>query len=313
MASGTFGTCFLPLLAVWLYYATTRSVHPPFSSTMSTMTAPSLEWKTNVPLACEDKPSSDHDESVDNADSIVQTVKNKTARFRPHASRRSQSTSTESDPVPASSPSIRSRVLSESEISSLDLGPSLDEANAENERMDVPLLASYVGRGANSGSKPAFLRSLSIDDLESQAVTSASISVHDEPLAQRPRQRPEALSRELTAELFTPESMQNPVVPVYGDLHHIGYGYGFCDGVAGFPSAGLFPNITDLEELHAQVPESSRRGQQSGEHQFMVPARHKMVRPKFGARKEDLVRREQSWELFLGVALEDRVLDGKKM
>ncbi|KAJ5083902.1 hypothetical protein NUU61_008481 [Penicillium alfredii] len=220
--------------------------------------------------------------------------------------------------------SLRNRgcVLSESEISVLDLGPSLTSpwpqhsntasantaarltpSSTSDPHIDMPLLGAgtvLLPTGSDSDHCETFVDpQLHSEDLESVAVTSETMSFSNEnPLWLRHRRRNDVLVTIPPANRFF----------AYGDLHNLGYGYGH----AGFARGHFYiADEPDCEIRSLSVPHSPKSPH---------PARPVVQRSKtsFGGmdlefvalRNAEMARMEQSQELFPGIAVDVPPEDG---
>ncbi|KAJ5585582.1 uncharacterized protein N7459_005382 [Penicillium hispanicum] len=225
----------------------------------------------------------------------------------------SHSPSSDSAPSLAPPPTIRSRVLSESDISVLDLGPSL--TNTHLGRDHEPYLhASHMMGGAldlcmtprtiirlrtraqaisGGDSLDGTQRLLRTDDLESVAVTSDSASVNNDHSISLYARRHDAVHN------ISGMMLPSIPVPLTGDIHSVGYGYGF-DGynrshffIAGDPER-------EISQLAAEsTPRPMRALSFRAHRSFEISDEDFVV-----ARDAEVARQEQRMSLFPNVVID---------
>ena len=216
--------------------------------------------------------------SESDASFIVPKVRPKAHRpkSRTPKHKSTESSSAEADPVDNTSRPKQDRVLSESEISVLDIGPSL----------------------ADQTCKP-----LRVEDLESEAITSDSTSTaNKKPLSHRKRRQNEVHPTAPAAGLSPSPPIQEPV-PRYGDPHNFGYGYGYNYGVARFPPGGMF-RISSSDRSRSRSPRPTFDVVDASS--YRVRHYHRGTEPNgMTVTDEELWRYEQSLELFPDVVLDE--------
>lgn len=232
---------------------------------------------------------------------------------RVRASKQRKSISTDSAPPPVVSPALRSRIRNESEISALDIGPSLVERAFQfNHPQNQVLPVSGHGRqsseahqhpntGSQASSNPENRKtgqSLRTGDLQYTALASHSVPLTT--ACPRPPSHPSKIR--FSAPLENGPALRSIEQPTYGDIHDAGYGFGFGEEAAGLLSSDMLPPGAESEwSITPSTPESVR-------YQHRSPS-DLAEQELLEAQNQELQRYEQSLVLFPGISIEKCTLD----
>ncbi|KAJ5179921.1 hypothetical protein N7492_003131 [Penicillium capsulatum] len=248
-------------------------------------------------------------------------TKRKPRRDKVRASNAKQAKPTDANPPPASPPLNRRRIQNDSEISALDLGPSFSEHSSQpfhiqNRVTDASQYAK--SRMVNPYDlESALLAVLASEDgkarqpsrtryPEHRAETSNGMpgtDVLSKKSCQQSCQSDNACAFASTTYAPDPTPLEQPLVSTNGNVPDHDYSYGFINGTTRVSSTGIIPSAsTSTPSLPQSFP---FQGLPISPQDFPPTVDREILHTQ----NEDLIRYEQSLELFPGVQVEDHTPD----